>query len=294
MIKTYEGCIVMAKEEKCYRCIVSDSNQSLEKEYVITVSNDSTNDVIDKSKLSDEINISNVSDTQSEVVDNGVAKNCWFAKINNKLYYFAVAIYYLAILINFFVMACILYTTIKLPNSKELPKLNKNLTIVLLSVILVILAYAFIYGFNFFKHKNAKFIPEWNNSYTSLVFYVVILSVIVGCLFPCIKAYLSNFTDSYAIAVSAVKYISNISYIFSLCWIMFNVYKATKNKDTEKYMLQLNQVIQFCISVLTVVGVFIGPLYESYSEIFCWYVKLLIIYLFIPYLIPSILKYLKK
>lgn len=270
----------MCKPDKTYHCTVRNLNQTLVAEYDITVSRE-FNNVLDNNdtKQNDDINISDAETNNKK--DN--------ASLGVKIFFgFVFVLNIISMLLIFYLFSLLL------PSMKDKNESVLNLAIVffILFIILIILLYMLIYQFMIIKNKNPKLLPTCDASFKSFGFYVVVLSTMVGTIFSCITSFICEYKP-YDIAVNTMYIINSFFNICSLLWFFINLFKASKfADDNEEYITKIKDVIQFCVSVLTLVGVFIGKIDDYYPNIgfLVVYALTLAIFLFAPFTIPIILK----
>lgn len=255
----------MCKPDKTYHCTVRNLNQTLVAEYDITVSREFTN-VLDNNdtKQNDDINISDVEpivNNKKDKVSLGVKIFFWFVFVLNLL------------LISFIFL--LLITFFNISHKNTFPKCVFGFCSAILILMLLVLFNAII---KLYKEGSTYVIPDFNTSYKSFFFHVIALAVILGFLLSII-----NIVPSLLI--------NNICILFcllSILWIAGNIYKAALSGEPKKYGEKINLVIQFNVSVLTLIGVFISKI-ESYSAndvITSLYALSLAIFLFAPFVIP--------
>lgn len=266
----------MCKPDKTYHCTVKKSNQTLVSEYDITVSREFTN-VLDNNdtKQNDDINISDAETNINNKKDN--------TSLGVKIFFGFVFVLNVASILLF---VGLIFIVIYFSNKDDTPALNKWLCITVCSIIVVFLISLLTAYYKVRKNKNVNLFPYYNTSFKSFGFHVITVSTIVGVLVSCISAFLTDY-DSYTYAKYTIYYISLPFYVLSFNWIIRNLMKALKNNETDRDIAKLNQIIQFCVSVLTIIGVFMDKIDDYDSEIGFIYVYAfaLALYLFAPFVI---------
>lgn len=257
----------MCKPDKTYHCTVRNLNQTLVTEYDITVSRE-FNNVLDNNdiKQNDDINISDV----EPIVNNKKDKVSLGVKI------FFCFVFGINVLL-FLVVLYILSVVFNISKIYKLPECDVFLCICILTLMIIIL---FITAVNLLKKDFSYKIPDLNTSYKSFFFYVIVLSLFFGII--CFM-----FKKTYKLSL-LINSICILFCLLSILWIAGNIYKAALSGEPKKYGEKINLVIQFNVSVLTLIGVFISKI-ESYSAndvITSLYALSLAIFLFAPFVIP--------
>lgn len=180
----------------------------------------------------------------------------------------------------------LIFIVIYFSNKDYTPELNKWLCVFVCSIISVFLIFMLIIYYKARNNNKIKLLPDFNTSFKSFGFYVITVSTIAGVLVSCISTFFTDY-DSYTYAKYTIYYISIPFYVLSFIWIICNFMKALKSNETDKDITKLNQIIQFCVSVLTIIGVFIGKIDDYDSEIgFIYiYASALAMFLFAPFVI---------
>lgn len=240
----------MCKPDKTYHCTVKKSNQTLVSEYDVSVSK----------------------------VENNLLVN---------LFYWLVFVINVASILLF---ASLIVFLIYLSITNITPSLNIWICIFVYSIILVFLMSILIVYNKTRKNKNVKLLPECDASLKSFGFYAIMAPTILGSIVSCIITKNNLDNNPYQNAMIIFYCIITPFYFFSLLWVAYNVYKALKCDYTDKYIAKLNQVIQFCVSVLTIIGIYIGKIDDSNPNVrfILFYTIGMSFYLFVPFVISFV------